>query len=91
MTYSYKSTDKLEAGDYIYWPDFAVFTDGSLSSFAVCRVNHIRHSDLTVIVVGSREMFKGGRKVHLSKRIDRGSDRHVRYIGKRPPWALESA
>ena len=22
MTYSYKSTDKLEVGDYIYWPDF---------------------------------------------------------------------
>ena len=28
MTYSYKSTDKLEAGDHIYTPDFLVSWGG---------------------------------------------------------------
>ena len=108
MTYSYKSTDKLEVGDYIYTPDFLVSWGGRLSvptssgfsPFAVWKVNHVTRKKVSLILLGSKDWIDVsalGPTGHYSITIKpEGPEKHgdgkfVRYIGKRPPWSLESA
>ena len=76
MDFTYKSTDQLEVGDYIYWPDFMHVP--AFGPYAVCKVIWSKGVHLNVEVNGDG----------VSRRIMRPStDVFVRYIGKRPPWA----
>ena len=96
MTYSYKSTDKLEVGDHLYTPDFRVCPD--YSPFAIWRVDRVKRKCVDLVLLGSKDWvdIPSGRRsrAHTLRIKPEGPEKHgdgkfVRYIGKRPPWALE--
>ena len=103
MTYSYKSTDQLEKGDYLYTPDFFRFRipgtgfSEYFSPFAVWQVSQVRRKKVTLILVGSKNWVDVSAvrpNRHYSITIkpegrELGGGKWVRFIGKQPPWDLE--
>ena len=101
MTYSYKSTDQLEKGDYLYTPDFYLFPDygvhQGVSPYAVWNVTEVTRYVVVLILMGSKDWVNVStvdRDYHYSITIkpegrEHGGGKWVRFIGKQPPWDLE--
>ena len=80
MTDSYKSTNDLVTGDYLHTPDTVVFERRMVTDSAVFRVVGVEKTYVNLKFIGQHR---------FGLMLPRDGKTFVRYIGKRPPWALE--